>query len=160
MEKEIKIVAPKGFEIDKENSTFELIKFKPKKSPKFSDYDGSYSINGFYINTNSNIHTFRSTNFPANRDLFATEQQAKSALAMSQISQIMANDVRFGGAITNQEWKNCRMNKFVIGRYRNEIEFLTNSLVYTFLAFHTSEQRDLFLEENRQLVTDYLMIEE
>lgn len=29
--KEIKINIPKGYEIDKENSTFECIKFKPKK---------------------------------------------------------------------------------------------------------------------------------
>ena len=31
METEIKIQAPEGMEIDKENSTFECIKFKPKK---------------------------------------------------------------------------------------------------------------------------------
>ena len=30
METEIKIQAPEGMEIDKENSTFECIKFKPK----------------------------------------------------------------------------------------------------------------------------------
>lgn len=29
--KEIKINIPEGYEIDKENSTFECIKFKPKK---------------------------------------------------------------------------------------------------------------------------------
>lgn len=29
--KEMKIIAPEGYEIDKENSTFECIKFKPKK---------------------------------------------------------------------------------------------------------------------------------
>jgi hypothetical protein len=29
MEKEIKITPPDGYEIDKENSTFECIKFKP-----------------------------------------------------------------------------------------------------------------------------------
>ncbi len=31
MEKEIKVVVPEGYEIDKENSTFECIKFKPVK---------------------------------------------------------------------------------------------------------------------------------
>ena len=29
--KEVKIVVPEGYEVDKENSTFECIKFKPKK---------------------------------------------------------------------------------------------------------------------------------
>lgn len=160
MGKQVKITPPTGFEIDKENSTFECIKFKPKKSPKFSDYDGSYIINGFYIGPSSNINAFRGINVSTNKNVFATEQQAKSALAMAQIGQIMANDVRFGGAITNQEWEDCRMKKFVIGKLHNKIQFLTNLLAYEFLAFHTCEQRDLFLKENRQLVTDYLMIEE
>lgn len=35
METEIKIQAPEGMEIDKENSTFECIKFKPKKITYF-----------------------------------------------------------------------------------------------------------------------------
>ncbi len=30
---------------------------------------------------------------------------------------------------------------------------------YYFLAFHTPEQRDLFLAENEDLVKDYLMID-
>jgi len=32
MEKEVKIIPPEGYEIDKENSTLECIKFKPKAS--------------------------------------------------------------------------------------------------------------------------------
>ena len=30
--------------------------------------------------------------------------------------------------------------------------------ICTFLAFHTPEQRDLFLTENEDLVKDYLML--
>lgn len=33
--KEIKINIPEGYEIDKENSTLEYIKFKPKSSKKY-----------------------------------------------------------------------------------------------------------------------------
>ena len=32
MDKEMKIIPPEGYEVDKENSTFECIKFKPIKS--------------------------------------------------------------------------------------------------------------------------------
>lgn len=38
MEKEMKIIPPEGYEIDKENSTFGCIKFKPLK--KWITYDG------------------------------------------------------------------------------------------------------------------------
>ena len=37
MNNEIKINVPEGMEIDKENSTFECIKFKPKWIPKRGD---------------------------------------------------------------------------------------------------------------------------
>lgn len=60
--KEIKINIPKGYEIDKENSTFECIKFKPKKDISnltyekvcmrlFPDGEGYYTdIDGKIIN--------------------------------------------------------------------------------------------------------------
>ena len=38
MEKEIKINVPDGFEIDKDNSSFELIKFKPIINKEMSDF--------------------------------------------------------------------------------------------------------------------------
>ena len=37
--KEVKIDIPEGYEIDKENSTFECIKFKPKSSEKYINYE-------------------------------------------------------------------------------------------------------------------------
>lgn len=90
---------------------------------------------------------------------FATRKQAKSALAMARISQIMANDIEnFGGAITDEEWKNDEC-KFVI--YRDVCSINTTFVFhnYYFLAFHTAYQRDLFLEKYRDLVKEYLMID-
>lgn len=43
METEIKIQAPEGMEIDKENSTFECIKFKPKKIT-YADIRKKYNL--------------------------------------------------------------------------------------------------------------------
>ena len=73
MEKEIKINVPDGFEIDKDNSSFELIKFKPviDKSNEMSDFLFSifnntvakitgekeityYKLDGYNPNNNSN----------------------------------------------------------------------------------------------------------
>jgi hypothetical protein len=157
MENEIRIPIPEGMEIDRENSTFECIKFKPIEKKRWRD-DKNAKVEGYYI---SNLCVFRQAkgnNVPDNYNVFATEKQAKSALAMARISQIMANDERFGGAVTDEEWKDDEIVKHVIMRDENCIlkdYFYTR---YHFLAFHTEKQRDLFLKENEDLVKDYLML--
>lgn len=93
-----------------------------------------------------------------NYDVFATMKQAKSALAMARTSQLMAHDERYGGAITDEEWKDIRWAKPILTRFDGVID-TDMTLVYNFLAFHTKEQRKLFLSENERLVKDYLMID-
>lgn len=158
MEKEINIVAPEGYEIDRENSTFECIKFKPIEKKRWRD--NKYAqIKGYFINLASVIETYVGLNNPSNYFVFATEKQAKSALAMARISQIMANDERFGGVVTDEEWYNLDLSKYIIVKEQNRICCTIYARLYHFLAFHTTEQRDLFLEENENLVKDYLMID-
>lgn len=157
MEKELKISVPEGYEIDKENSTFECIRFK-KKTERW--IDKTKSITGFYINSESRITQAFCANDDKSRNVFATRKQAESARAMAQISQIMANDERFGGPVTDEEWQED--SKFyIIRRMNNEIfrDWSMGRYFYFFLAFHTAKQRDLFLEENKDLVKDYLMID-
>lgn len=155
MEKEIKITPPEGYEIDKENSTFECIKFKPVIGRR---RDSNNSVTGFYINNGRRINP-TAVNHDIGDVIFATEKQAKSALAMARISQIMANDKRFGGVVTDEEWNNSRIGIYSIERFGNMYRGEMRNTLYTFLAFHTREQRDLFLEENEDLVKDYLMID-
>lgn len=155
--KELKINVPKGYEIDKENSTFECIKFKPI-AKRWRD-DTKANLTGYYINSYGSILYNASHNIPENYNDFATIKQAKSALAMARISQIMANDKRFGGVITDKEWGNAYVKKYLIVRNNNKIGVSYCATIYYFLAFHTIEQRDLFLKENEDLVKDYLMLE-
>lgn len=157
--KEVKIVPPEGYEIDKENSTFECIKFKPIKKSKLSDYNGQFVIEGYIINSMAEItRKLVCPNRQDNKHVFATERQAKSALAMAQISQIMKLDERFGGVVTDEEW-NKQINKYVIRRIEDTYDFYIYRSNYQFLAFHTEEQRDLFLQENEQLIKDYFMLD-
>lgn len=162
MEKEvngIKIIVPEGMEIDKENSTFEYIKFKKKEEVAWRNKKEN-CISGFYINSYAEIGKIEG--FIYGKDVynvFATEKQAKSALAMAQISQIMANDARFGGVVTDEEWDNLDIEKWVIDRFCNQLNCPVVDSDYRFLAFHTQEQRDLFLKENEDLVKQYLMID-
>lgn len=160
--KEIKINCPEGYEIDKENSTFECIKFKPIIK-RWRD-DMNQTIDGYYISSYSNIENLwkkRSftENISANYNVFATKKQAKSALAMARISQIMANDPRFGDPVTDEEWANADIPKWQISRISNRIGITNLHQTYHFLSFHTKEQEELFLTENEDLVRDYLMID-
>jgi len=161
--KTLEIVAPEGYEIDKKKSTFEKIVFKKKQENiwRYTEDDcDSEWIHGYQIlDSTSKIMCVSLPHIRENRNLFTTEKQAKSALAMAQISQIMKNDPRFGGPITDEEWKNVSIPKYFI--FRNELGVSISRIFkqYQFLAFHTMEQRDLFLEENEDLVRDYLMVD-
>lgn len=153
----VNIIPPTGFVIDKENSTFNCIKFKPIQK-RWRD-DGSNKIEGYFITRESNIASHVGINSRLNYNVFATEKQAKSALAMARISQIMANDERFGGVVIDEEWQNEDTPKYAIIRQGTNIITIKSYYGrYYFLAFHTAEQRDLFLKENEDLVRDYLML--
>ena len=160
--KEITIIQPEGYEIDKEKSTFDKIVFKKKEETKTPwRYDNNIKISGWCIAVNSNIYDIPSINYDETTySTFATEKQAKSALAMARISQIMSNDKRFGGYITDKEWENGDKVKYSITRCQNSIVHPVHMYCnYHFLAFHTKEQCELFLDENIDLVKDYLMID-
>lgn len=115
---------------------------------------------GWYIDLLSNIDN---RNFALNQEqnyfAFAARRQAKSALAMARLSQIIAHDKRFGGMITEKEWENDSITKYIIERYRNDVRTNLAFCVYRFLAFHTQEQCNLFAKENQQWIKDYFMVD-
>ena len=157
--KEFKINVPEGYEIDKENSTFECIKFKCiEEEIRFRD-DTDITIKGYSLSGGRTSYWEHLSNVFDNYDTFATEKQAKSAIAMARISQIMANDKRFGGVVTDEEWKNDMIAKNTIVRKNNNYSVDSAYMRYSFLAFHTQEQRELFIKENMDLIKDYLMID-
>lgn len=156
--KEIKIVPPEGYEVDKENSTYNCVKFKPLIVKRWRD-NIKAQFDGYFITSNADIiNTHNMYNIENAYNVFATKKQAKSSLAMARISQIMANDERFGGVVSDEEWKKDNIQKYCIIRHSDKIHCDINLLSYCFLAFHTKQQRDLFLEENEDLVRDYLML--
>lgn len=161
--KEVTIVPPEGYEIDKENSTLGHIVFKKieTKPYRWRD-DDEAKMNGYYIEeyTSEVKPVHGATNYICNYNIFATEKQAYSALAMARISQIMENDKRFGGAVTDEEWKVNNGNmKYAISRFGDDILIDSYCHKYHFLSFYTYQQANLFLQENEDLVKDYLMIE-
>ena len=159
MDNEIKILIPKGYQIDIENSNFKegIIKFKQKR---WRD-DDTQVIDGYFIGTTESEITRcpNIPNVPSNYNLFAEKKQAKAALAWARISQIMKHDKRFGGPVTDEEWKDFDWVKPAIERDGNKILLNTESTMYSPIAFHTYEQRQLFLQENEDLIRDYFMID-
>ena len=103
----------------------------------------------------SKIITNQTFDMKYDRNLFIDEKHAKSALAMAQISQLIPY---YGGVITDTEWNNSNVRKYVITRQNNSIVSESFNIIYRLLAFHTREQRDEFLKNNKQLVMDYFML--
>lgn len=89
--KELKVQAPEGYEIDKENSTFECIKFKPiKKDITYEDVCNKLfeRNSGYSINQYGKIDNFclASHRFDANNE--PEGQQLKRLLALNQLLNI------------------------------------------------------------------------
>ena len=147
------------FRKDNNDVIFELIKDNGQTIKTWDDLHGKgIPWSCVQIDTHSEIKDISDYEvFCDNyRNVFYDEKNAKSALAMAQISQLMPY---YGKTITDKEWNDIHLTKYVISRVNNAIT--KNALIntYFFLAFHTAEQRDSFLKYNEQLVKDYLMIE-
>lgn len=154
--KEIKIDIPKGYEIDKENSTFECIKFK--KIHQVNTWKDLQEVSGYYINVCSNLSQMdNGATTEDNKNIFISKKYAKAALALAQISQLMPY---YGGEITDEEWKNDDW-KYSILVDRDGISSYKSTHVRDLIAFHTEKQRDKFLSfpENIQLVKDLYMVD-
>ena len=155
-EKEIKIEIPCGYEIDTENSNLKegTIKFRPQK--RFID-DVHNWMDGYSILSNGKITACRTIlNWNDAFNHFPTEAEANAASAAAKISYIIKNDKRFGGVISNHEW-DVGTSKYIIVRRGNKILPTRTDHLFCLLSFHTQDQRDLFLEENKQLVLDYFL---
>lgn len=111
---------------------------------------------GFYVDNNSEISSALN-NYSvviANRNCFATEKQAKSSLAMAQLSQLMAvyNDG------WKPDWENSSL-KYIIDANQNSLFLDTHYRTHAFLSFKAKELRDEFLKNFEPLIKEYFMID-
>ena len=90
--KELKIQVPEGYEIDKENSTLECIKFKPiNKNITYKDICNTLFTKewGFFISTSGNIEEEMFDYYVANEKNNATNRkQLEKVLALNQLFNI------------------------------------------------------------------------
>lgn len=90
--KELKIQAPKGYEIDKENSTFECIRFKPiKKDITYDDVCNVLFVNDtYYTSDRGYIHkgaTWDNEIIP-DKNIATNRKQLEKLLALNQLLNI------------------------------------------------------------------------
>ena len=89
--KEVKIQAPEGYEIDKENSTFECIKFKPiKRYITYEDICNSILKKGYYTNSYGEIigNYICAVNLRAGKNNATNKKQLERILALNQLLNI------------------------------------------------------------------------
>ena len=89
--KEFKIEAPKGYEIDKENSTFECIRFKPiKKDITYKDVCNKlFERNtGYSINPYGKIENFCLASHRFDVNNASNKEQLEKLLALNQLLNI------------------------------------------------------------------------
>ena len=88
--KEIKINVPEGYEIDKENSTFECIKFKPiKKELTYKDIaEELFSKNLFASDINGKIFCISSSGAKLDKNNTTNRKQLERLFALNQLLNI------------------------------------------------------------------------
>ena len=144
--KEINIIAPEGYEIDKENSTFEKIVFKKINELPKTWEDLKY-ISGAFISNLSDIHTINSieTSHSA-KNTFPTKELAKAALALAQLLQLRD---RYNG---DNEGFIFNKNNYCISVYNYNIDKSWNAQIQRVLAFRTKELGDEFYNNFKDLI--------
>ncbi len=154
--KSFKVEIPEGYEIDKENSTFEYIKYKKVKFkyPKlWEDVFWAKPISGFDIRLyNSDMRSATSRE----KSLFKTKKQAASALAYAQLTQLMALPCYNGDWVP--DWNNLSQIKYSIERLKYDIVKLDFIGYFSFLTFKSEKVRDEFFNNHMDLIRQFYQL--
>lgn len=145
--KHFKVQVPEGYEIDQEKSTFEEIVFKPLNTkPKWEDFG---KVSGWYINASSTLHDAANLSVSNDhRNIWPSKEEAEAALALSQLCQ-WRDKYNEGW---KPDWNNYNRYKHVIVFVKGNIARNVSASTSCPLSFKSSEIRDKFLEDFRDLI--------
>ena len=152
----VSIEVPDGYEIDNEKSTFTNIVFKPIECKYPKSWREAFigkPLCGYWVGTQSEIREASRNALFADKNVFKTEKQAKSALAYAQITQLMALPCYNGDWIPN--WGNELFDKYALIRRDNEIELIYGADTFAPIAFKSKEVRESFLKNHEDLLRQY-----
>ncbi len=107
-------------------------------------------VSGYYIDSFSKVEVYENRPTDSeNLNVFATENQAKSALAKAQLSQLLKS--------YNSGWQKHAFNYAIFLQYvNNEMHpYFGQSVLPQFLAFRSLEKAKLFYEAHKELIQVY-----
>jgi hypothetical protein len=156
MAQQIKLQIPDGFEIDLENSTAEEIALKPIKKQLPKTWEELGEIKGYWVEYESTVENNKVEGgcpcVSDNRNVFATEAQAKASIAMAQLSQLRE--------VYRQGWKPKNYNpnrsepKYWIGIINHKIVVSESFTLSQFLSFQSQEIAEEFLTNFEELIVE------
>lgn len=147
--KELKIQAPEGYEIDRENSTFENIIFRKAERKLPKKWEDLENVNGYYADSWGDVRCYYGVNTPdhTNKNIFPTKEEAEACLALAQLCQLRDR--------YNDGWK----PNWIDGTEKHSIYFYSDEIYSSYiyqtqkiLTFKTRKLRDQFLENFRGLI--------
>lgn len=115
--KELKIEIPKGYEIDKDHSTFECIKFKPiKKDITYKDVCNTLfkNNNGYFIDQYGKVNFYNIGTNRSDANNAPNGRQLKRLLALNQLLNIAEYYNNLHGNGVNSEIKYDKLNQIYI----------------------------------------------
>lgn len=122
-----------------------------EENPKLlKSWDDLGEVSGFYVDSFSKVESYE--NRPVNeenRNVFATENQAKASLAKAQLSQLLKSF--FGG------WNPHLDNYAIFPQINGNVitPYIGISILPQFLAFRSREKAMLFYQQHEALIQDY-----
>lgn len=146
--KELKIQVPEGYEIDRENSTFEKIVFKKVEKELPKSWEELETIKGSYINNYSRICDFIGPTKEDHKNVFPTKEEAAACLALAQLCQLRD---RYNDG-WKPDWEENINEKYSIYFHNEKIYSDYSYNTRHVLSFKTYELRDKFLENFRDLI--------
>lgn len=147
--KEMKIQAPEGYEIDRENSTFENIIFRKAERKLSKRWEDLPFVEGWFIDAKCRIiETGRLNTQEYNKNTFPTKEEAEACVALAQLCQL--RDIYNEGWKPN--WEDYNETKYCIEFCQGRIETIDRVNCHKILTFKTEELRDKFLENFKDLI--------
>ena len=148
--KELKIQVPEGYEIDRENSTFEKIVFKKVENELPKRWKDLHQVKGWAVGEDNKIYSVERYTWEeyGRKNIFPTKEEAEACVALAQLCQLRD---RYNDG-WKPDWDSMSETKYVLEISRNIVvkNFYGNR--HKILAFKTEELRDKFLENFRDLI--------
>ena len=148
--KEMKIQVLEGYEIDRENSTFENIIFRKAERKLPKKWEDLENVNGYYVDSWGDVRCYYGVNTPdhTNKNIFPTKEEAEACLALAQLCQLRD---RYNEG-WKPHWEDYNETKYCIEFCQGRIETIDRVNCHKILTFKTEDLRDKFLENFKDLI--------